>query len=189
MLIYTRIYIVSLVLSIQAIAIFTGKLPYFPIEISRTAEASPYNRILFPIGVICLPLFMYAMNEWSNAYLLALAGLIILAVIDDKTSLMGHQIGVAIMAIGSFYAIFSLDNLRTRLSLLLCAALLFCGRVAMKVIAVVLFEGLYSFSQVKDKCIEIGYNGMTRHPQFLIPVFQVCGVMQWLVFYLILTAI
>jgi steroid 5-alpha reductase family enzyme len=132
---------------------------------------------------------MYAMNEWHNAYLLALVGLVILALIDDKSSLIGHQIGVVVMAVGAFYAILSFDNLRTRLSLLLCAALLFCGRVAMKIIAVVLFEGLYSFSQVKDKCIEIGYNGVTRHPQFLIPVFQVCGVMQWLVFYLILTAI
>lgn len=40
---------------------------------------------------------MYAMNEWHNAYLLALVGLVTLAIIDDKSSLVGHQIGVAIM--------------------------------------------------------------------------------------------
>lgn len=61
----------------------------------------------------------------------------------------------------------------------------------MKVIAVVLFEGLFSLNQVKDKCIEIGYIGATasQYPQYLLPVFQVCGVMQWLVFYLIIAAI
>ncbi len=191
---YTKLAIVCIVITIQTIALRWGNIPYFPIEISRTAQASIINQWIFPIACMLLPLFMMLtqIQEWNSKYAPPLFGLIILAYFDDKTYLTMHQIGAAIMVIGACNAIFYSPDWWNRAMLLTCAVALLIVRIVMKVFIVSTVElNSYSVRAIMMKSIQIMYDGaaVCQYPQYTIPIFQLGGLLQWVVFYLILCAI
>jgi hypothetical protein len=191
-LFYTKIAILCLVLTLQYIGVNWGNAPYFPIEISRTAQSSHINLWLFPLGVSLLPCIMIIAGEWNTKYIPSLAGLAILAIFDDKSNLILHQIGVLTMVLGSGYIIAHSDSLWNRFMLLCSSIILYIVRVIMKAFIVAMIEiDLFSLQSILTKSIEIMYNGAAacKHPQYTLPIFQVGGLLQWVVFYLIICAI
>lgn len=81
-----KIHLLVLVILIQTIALLntTSALPYFPIEVSRTAECGELNQWIFPLGVLSLGLTMYLTNYLKAKYSIAWFGLLLLAWFDDK---------------------------------------------------------------------------------------------------------
>lgn len=149
------------------------------------------NLWVFPLGVSLLPLLMMSAGEWQDKYILSIVGLMILAMFDDVRYLALHQIGVTIMGIGALSSIVTASDWKNRLVLLVCAGGLYVCRIIMKVLMMWIEVGVLDFSKIFSASIQIMYRGSVAcvHPQYTLPVFRVCGLMQWLVFYLVLCAI
>jgi hypothetical protein len=191
-LFYTKILLLLFVLIIQSVALLYGAVPYFPIEISRTAEASPINLWLFPLCVIILPCLMLLCHEFHNKYIISLIGLILLALFDDKRHWLMHMIGIFIMVLGTFVIILYSGEARERCMLLCCALMLYVTRVVMKAFIVATVElNTFSLQAIFIKSMDIMYEGASycQYPQYTLPVFQIGGLLQWIVFYIILCAI
>lgn len=192
MLFYTKLLLFTLVLAIQCIALIWGVVPYFPIEISRTAQSSTINLWLFPLCVMILPCLMVFCGEFHTKYIISLSGLVLLALFDDKRHWLMHIIGVVVMIMGTFYSILYSGESRGRFVLLCCAFILYVTRIAMKAF-IVAFVEIHSFSvsAIMTKSMDIMYYGALycQYPQYTIPVFQIGGLLQWIVFYMILSAI
>jgi hypothetical protein len=189
---YTKLTILCIVTTLQTVALRWGSVPYFPIEISRTAQASIINQWVFPIASVLLPLVMVQTNEWDNKYIPSLFGLILLAYFDDKTHLVMHQIGVVIMVFCALNVIIYAPDYWNRFMLFLCALALLLTRIVLKVFIVSTVElGSYSPQAIMMKSIQIMYDGAyaCQYPQYTIPIFQLGGLLQWVTFYLILCSI
>jgi hypothetical protein len=192
------LHVVAVILATQAVAFFidptfnTSKrerlIPYFPIEISRTAASLPYAANVFKLGVaslaIHLPLFD-STDAQDSLYPIWL-GLVIVALFDDATYWGAHMLGVLIMAMGFIPLLFERDRL-----ILFCSAVLIYGiRIILKGIVVACLEFDVSVTQlpwilpsVFRKSLEIMQRGSSH--SFVTDVFRVCGVLQWVSFYLL----
>jgi hypothetical protein len=150
------------------------------------------NQWFFPVACLFLPLVMMQAQEWNTKYIPSLFGLILLAYFDDKTHLRIHQIGAVIMVLGSLNVIFDSPDWWNRAMLLICAIAVLLVRIVLKVFIVATVElNSYSPRAIMMKSIQIMYDGavVCQYPQYTIPIFQLGGLLQWVVFYLILCAI
>lgn len=191
----------------------TGSLPYFPIEISRTAASNPFSYIiLFGGAILSVVNLIQTLKPQSTLSMFGIilggAGLVCLAIFDDVNHWAMHMLGVLGLMIGSFFAIFfSPANISPQLKfiyLTLILSLMF-SRWIIKTLAVMAFEmghedidsipALIDFITndstrrfVLNKSLDIMYHGenVCRNPGLTIPMFKVAGILQWVVFYLLL---
>ena len=93
------------------------------------------------------------------------------------------------MVLGLIYSIYVSAPGRKEWTVLALAILIFMVRVGLKIIIVILLEEPNSFWDVFDKIFMIMYNGASacKSPFITIMVFRLCGILQWLVFYMFTT--
>lgn len=191
-MLYVKLHLIFLVISIQLNAILNCQLPYFPIEISRTAECSECNKWLFFIGSILLGFTMFYTGQFKIKYFTMWVGLVLLSWFDDKEYLLLHLFGVFIMFVGLYISINGSSTPKEDLKLILFAIIIYLIRIVLKVIVVFLFEiDTYSIRDIIEKIILIMYYGgsVCESPFLTIMVFRVCGVLQWIVFIMVATVL
>jgi hypothetical protein len=131
-------------------------------------------------------------GEWYPKYFTSFLGLFILALFDDKTNWFLHMSGVLVMLIGALYIVLISNDMWPRLILFASSLILYLARIITKVFIVATLESkTYSLNDIFTKSIDIMYYGATVciYPQYTIPIFRVAGILQWVVFYLILVSI
>jgi hypothetical protein len=149
-----------------------GSVPYFPIEISRTAASGRYGYFGLCLGTIVFcPYIQGRADGW-----ISWIGLLILALVDDKMSWNVHMLGVFIMLFGV-----ALSNVN--LTLLFLLGLLFFSRVVIRFIVVSAYEVNHvTIHNIIQKNKEIMYSGKCAYPITLL-VFKLSGVLQWVCFW------
>lgn len=199
-MLYTKLALLSCILATWAAAFWDGSLPYFPIEISRTATGK-LSKNVFRYGVLLCTVVLFA-ESTSRVDYLAWTGLIILSHFDDVTNLLWHQIGVAVMALGVLAKALIADNLYHSLLLFLAGATFYTLRLLIKVGVLVVLEFerplnadttvglLWNVQGFRDKLLQQAYAIMfkgesrAKHPKASIYLFSLCGILQWIVFFL-----
>lgn len=195
---WVKLHLLVIVLMVQATALFWERdepLPYFPIEISRTAATGVLNRWLFLLAILSLGVTLH-LRRLLERYRLVWIALLFLAWFDDKHHPLSHQISVGLLFLGLIHAL-SQDLLpgdeKSRLRhaekyapVIFGAAAIYVARVVMKVLVVLLFE-LETYGGplvILERVMTIMHHGsaVCLTPWVTINVFRLCGVMQWLVF-------
>jgi len=197
----TKLCLLGTILSTWYTAQQDGSLPYFPIEISRTATGTRSKKI-FCWGVTACTLAMYMESDSAVNYI-TWAGLLVLAWIDDVTSLAGHNAGVVIMSFGAFLR--SVTHPEASFLLFLAACVIYAPRRLAKVSVVASQElqrpldadtllGLvFDIDGFRTKLLKTTMNimykgpGEIKQPFTTLAVFKFCGVLQWVVFFLFST--
>lgn len=216
----TKSYIVCLIVLIQIVSVFIDStydnfepyngVPYFPIEISRTAASRPYANFIFALGTTCLIIPMYFDNMLETAsYIIMYFGLLFVAIYDDVTAWVPHMCGVVMIIMG-FVLNYIREYSNTNKSkndynfrILVIAHILFIFRVLMKVMVILKIElGLPLFryntwlsflidSLYRDNvftiAMDIMYNGKkyNTYNDTTIMVFKLAGILQWVFFWLL----
>jgi len=197
---HTKILLLWCILATWTAAFRDRSLPYFPIEISRTATGS-LSKNVFRYGVsLCTLAMLY--ESTTRVDYIAWAGLLLLAWVDDVTSLQWHQVGVAVMGFGVLLKALLSENISYNILLFITAAIIYALRLLIKVGVLVVLEFrkplnadtllgiLWNVENFRDKLLAQAYaimfKGESRaeHPKASIYLFSLCGVLQWLVFFI-----
>ncbi len=201
-----RFYFVVLASSTAWASVYidaSNGVPYWPIEISRTASGEcGYSVFLFGVTGLVL---LVSVRSLSNSYrkffcvLIPMTGAFTLACFDDVRFIELHTLGLIIMLVGTF--IFSNFYAPDYMRLLFCMGILFSIRVALKVIVVSMYElndqdvgvinMLYRFitfdtdfmDRVKSRSLDIMMSGNWRNGLWTQLVFKLGGVLQWIVLF------
>lgn len=203
---WSKRYLLVLILVVQSIALLSTdpheQIPYFPIEISRTAATTALNRWVFPLGVLLLvPVALRVDGPRTRSpmrFTVAWLGLFMLAWFDDKHYWLLHMIGVGLMILSLLSACGKWNGGSLGMELLwqnerlIGGLVLYAVRVVLKVAVVVLFEAqsLTAPALLLAKVQAIALHGAsaTQGP-FTLSVFRLCGVVQWLAFWLFASAV
>lgn len=141
-------------------------LPYFPIEISRTATG-PTSRWIFAIGLSLSVLILLFERPFSIGSLILTVGVLLLAWIDDEVSRFWHMV----------------VDWKTAWVPLLCCSGLYAARLIMKATAVVFLEKV-PLESIATESIRIMYDGQVKEP-LTLRIFEATGVMQWILLWLL----
>jgi hypothetical protein len=199
---WTKRALGCLVLTVQGVALYSGELPYFPIEVSRTAATTTLNRWLFPAGAVALVpvacLCDGATPRQLERYLPAWLGLVSLAWLDDTTYPVGHIVAVALMACGLLWAHNHnlaqklaqkplqqlLQQIRQHNKLAAYFGVLYAFHGLLKLAAVVFLEPpscWWSPWEIAQRAHSIGQgtcDSVLLHP-WTLGLFRLSGVVQW----------
>lgn len=170
------------VLSTWIAGYYDESIPYFPIELSRTASG-PVSRWVFSIGItVCSTLFLSQVWYWPKHerpfVFVAVFGLLLLAWVNDTLHLNAHIAGVIIMGISTFAFVFIKRPQHT--GLVLTVMLLWINRYVMKLMMVSYYEGGGT-----EVMTDIMFTGQVKNPDTLV-VFKITGVLQWIVFIMLI---
>lgn len=177
------VQLLIVIICTQITSIFYGGIPYFPIEISRSA-ASPYANIVFKIGV--LSLFPTLVYEKMYHLIGVWIGVLIAAFFDDVNYWTLHTFGVAMI----FFSPIPFLNLshvtfRERLLMLMVGFVIFVVKISFKFLAIWIIElnGELNVTKIFYTGLQVMYNG-SKNPGVVV-IFQMTGVLQWLSFYIV----
>jgi hypothetical protein len=164
-------------------------IPYFPIEVSRTA-AGPYASMVFRAGILSCVLVMFFFKALRLDTFALWVSLCIIALFDDVHFWLEHMLGVVLMMLVAAFAAYKSGT--NALAPLLAAMCVYAGRIVLKVLVILLFEKLPTWSNWVDfpgiilaRHQDIMYRGARActNPDAVMPVVKFCGVLQWAVFY------
>lgn len=179
-----------------------GSVPYYPIEISRTATGS-VSWYVFAYGLTaCSGVLWWEIRDkliqQHVGIIITWIGLLLLAWVDDVTSWSVHMLGAALLGVGTTMHVL-LYHQREHLVIVACALFLYAARLVLKTAVVMALElriplsawsSLATSSEMRAKLIttslSIMYDGNVVNP-LTLGVFRTTGVMQWLVFALMST--
>jgi hypothetical protein len=189
---------VTVVITQLAALLQSPSVPYFPIEISRTAAANPISYRAFVIGCVSLGVPLLVSKDYATRYLLVWFSLLIIAGFDDQDYWLTHMIGVTFLFI-TVAARLYVQGWRSQV-LFVCGVFVYLMRIVLKFIVVLGLEydnprlELFTPSNLRSTIgslttigLDIAYRGASacKHPQYVLPVFRACGVLQWVSFYLL----
>ena len=191
---WVKVHLFVLVVIVQTIALFKETtLPYFPIEISRTAATGDLNKTLFPLGILSLGITFWMTGEFKLQYLLSWIGLFILSYFDDEKYFLLHMFGVFIMIVGVILIGLYSKTRYADLIIVLCAMIIYAVRVIMKLLVVMLLEvnanDMFNFIKIKQVIDQIMFAGICQYPLQTLTVFRICGVLQWIIFVMLVSII
>jgi hypothetical protein len=185
-----KVHLLIIVILTQLAVLYTGKCPYYPIEISRTIASDPLPGSVFRAGIISMLGTMWLTNALTKQTFALWISLLVIAFFDDDKYWLLHMIGVAMMGCVCSYSIL----LRGSPAFLTMAAggLIFAFRIVMAAIAVMTFEMKKSERFVSWKQywfnVAVVYNRAMfegpRSPDSHM-MFQMKGVLQWVVFWML----
>lgn len=201
-----KIHLLLTILATQIVALFVGGVPYFPIEISRTAASSKLASGCLSIGAITLIITLVAANELTPITFMMWAGLLIVALIPDNVFMLAHMLGVVIIGVAACLHVFSARSTKDGRSLsplLVSFAMIYSLRWVLKVGVMLLHDpainrpgrewthvNLLSLSsELTERALDImlngerAFGGNTAAWNDIRPLFQVAGVLQWVAFY------
>jgi hypothetical protein len=152
-----------------------GKVPYFPIEVSRLLASgwAAWSTFVFGLAYIGIKLFIFGPWKLLPTWFCIVG----IAVFDDVSNWALHMTFVGLMA--GTIVIRSIMSPQ-RLFVILCAAFVYASRLVLKLGAMVVLEGEWTTAYG----LEIMYTGQTKSPHTLL-IFRVCGVLQWVSFWML----
>ena len=194
----TKLCLLATVVTTSISALVEGYLPYYPIEISRTA-CGKFSHPIFVIGILISGVTMVLETKFGWTYL-AWTGLAILAIFDDASYWGVHMMGVGFMVSSTFFLVLFKDP-RKNLPIFVCAMILYLTRIVMRTVVVLFIELELPFWSLDtwttlirpefifEKHMKIMYNGAQacKFPHIVLPIFRVSGILQWLPFYIMAT--
>jgi hypothetical protein len=196
-----KLHLLFTVVATQLTALFVDRaVPYFPIEVSRTAAAGPWSQRVFTAGVLSLGGTLLVTGGGANASTLAIwLSLVVIALFDDVYHWTLHMLGVAGLGATVATLLVGSRHWQHDTCVLGLAAVLYLARLAMKALAVWHFEPhdprwspdaspdalLYPLQHCFRLSQDIMYHGGGGgHAEATLLVFRLCGVLQWVVFWL-----
>lgn len=165
-------------------------VPYFPIEISRACAGPLGTRRLMEVAFMAVGmcLFMSTLPEVKVSCL----GLVVLALIPDSVSIVGHMVGVGIMFLGAVVLAWRKPPVAP---IVIGCVVVFGLRVVAKSAAVTLFElphqvpvgmlsdGWACIDWIKTRSFDIMFGrGPPPDPNTLL-VFRCTAVAQWAILF------
>lgn len=214
MWVYTKLYCVLIVGLTWFCALLVDRsVPYFPIEISRTAAGGRYSLIVFRYGIASiLPVILYEYYQTGFSQPLLMTPLplwpciLIAAWFEDYQHLVLHGAGVlAMFALVCANVLLYGDTTR-RVPVLACALMIETLRMGMKGFIVMFTEfdnsvwdvkvymyALLNVGGLRDRIVTHILNIMflgvdyCMIPQLTLPVLRVTGLLQWIAFYLMMS--
>lgn len=203
---YTHYYVFILITSTILTAVFIDThVPYFPIEISRTASGG-WAYYILSFGTIPLILTSYAdKNKIDETRILMIFSIFIIAYYDDKKYLYEHQIGVLLLMLSFLYNAIKSEHQNANLMIFLTCLIFYILRMIIKASFVLIlvfkndilnfytwynFLTTRQFIQVYEVCTDIMYNGDKSNylkdntdTIYLLNAFRLCGMIQWIIFW------
>jgi hypothetical protein len=189
-----KLHILVTILLTQAAAVYTGRAPFFHIEVSRTAASGALPLWIFRIGAASSILTLLATKSLSvqhSPHLFAWVALVMIAVFDDGNWPVMHFVGIGVLALTACYALWLRGG--TGGVFAITALLIWILRLVLKVGVVAWYEldklpmgNMRTLIRLlTSKAMHIMHGGTVacRDPASVIPVFQVCAVLQWVAFY------
>jgi len=162
-----------LVISVLILLIRTrrSRVPYFPIEISRCAEADP---VVLQVSSVMLGVIMLIFRESSFSGFLLWIAMLLISFFDDKKYWEIHMFGIAILGV---YFLLTC----TFWQVVLMSTIYF-SRLAIKAYALIVYEHCpMDLMAMKENALEIMYTGRVYNENTK-RLFKICGVLQWVCF-------
>ena len=208
----SKCHMIAVIICTWCCALFVDrKVPYFPIEISRTVAAGPLAHSVFTWGTISIivSLLYDSFSVRGNMYELVFGNPIVLwpiivsiAWFDDARHFNLHCLGVIIMLIMIALHVFFSKEAQFKVPVYVSALCLAGVGALMKggaIIYMEMKEPLYDWrvplriaSNVDGKLetavnstFDLMYKGHASEFFHMLPLFQVTGMLQWLAFYLL----
>ena len=177
-----KIHLLVTIVATQLVALFyeRSSVPYFPIEISRTAASGPLALGTFRIGIGSLILSLVWTGHVTHITLGLWVCLSTVALFDDVSN-WTHMVGVA-----GIFLHMALQALSNEPLPILGALVIYCLRFALDMVTLIVYEDCpLSPTQLAAKHKEIMYNGAPacKRPDVTLQVYRLGGVMQWIAFY------
>ncbi|MBX9636665.1 MAG: hypothetical protein K2Q45_03850 [Nitrosomonas sp.] len=184
-------------------------VPYFPIEISRTASTGRYAQHVFKWGITSIVLSLVYEHLFLDSVWFIWLGIMTAAWFTDKDHLYIHGAGVLLIVASVFYNVWYVSEahlLQRRICIFTCALALEAGRMALKGYVVwfveldggviwspyAYFNALWMHQDIARHVLKLMFTvdpiqEVAIVPSLTVPVLKVTGVMQWLAFYLMTT--
>lgn len=186
---WVKLHLLLIVLTVQLVALWQQEepVPYFPIEISRTAASGSVNRWLFPLGIVSLGVTLRS-RGLLRRYRLVWVALLCIACFDDKYHPVLNQVGVALLFVTLMRSLLlalpddeeeRLKRVRQHVLVIAAAGSIYLTRFVLKLAIVYLLE-LQPGDTVYERVMEIMHH--SEAVWATLAIFRLCGVMQWLAF-------
>ena len=166
-------------------------LPYFPIEISRIAASSRVGKFVFQVGVATLIFTLLLSSEFNGTTLFLYFALMLIAYFDDVNNWGLHMLGVGLLFLVGVYHLYNEGS--SVLRPILVATLIYFTRLLVKMVVMCDCTQYHLFlidsefrSSIFRQALQIMYHGSSD--PVIITTFKLCGVLQWLSFYVFSTA-
>lgn len=172
------------------------KLPYYPTEVSRMAASGALPHLIFTTGLIGLVGTLVLNNALNQQTGLLWLSLVVIAVFDTVAYPVIHLAGVGGLMTVAVYCTYRKG--RHAVMPLLAALLIYGFRILLKTSVVFFYEMDLStinahtlierkfyiilFEKIMN-VMHFGVAGCKLAPERVIPIFKLCGVLQWVVFY------
>lgn len=202
-----KIHLLSTVLVTQAAALYDGAVPYFPIEISRTAASSPRASNALATGFCTLILTLFYTQTLDSITFAMWLGLVILALVPDSKNWALHMFGVWIVFAAACAHVYRRREDVSLLPPLVYATAFYLFRIALRTLVILNFDpkaqaavlaltmrGERNVPKVLKVLFDRAMDVMMRGPLALDedhrtevwnrigPAFKLCGVLQWVSF-------
>lgn len=182
-----KIHLLATILVVQAIALYEQRVPYFPIEISRTAASSQTATYAMILGFGSL---LWHVPSYTAPALIIWVGLMIVALVPDTYSVGGHMAGVGLVFLGAIVNTHSNHGAGGWL-LIAFALVIYVLRIVFKGVALLLLDKPTLTASLQSGVVvalhqrirDIMFGRAVDVAPALIPYFQLSGVLQWVVFF------
>jgi hypothetical protein len=197
----------AIFVQITAVYFHSAAVPYFPIEISRTAAAGKWSHVVFNIGAFALGGTLYLNDLFFSSLTLGWAALCIVSSFDDFNHLALHTIGVFAMIFGTIISIRFSKTLSCDPKMVRLAVFVYGARLILKLLAILKFEMNRSIFETEtwfalisndsfrkrifDTTLNIMYEGerVCLDPQRTLMAFRLGGLLQWISFWLLISSL
>lgn len=191
-----KLHLLVTVVASQAVALYDGAVPYFPIEISRTAASSANANRALATGFATLLVTLLYTKTLDVVTFTMWVGLMVVALVPDTLNWTVHMLGVVIVFVAALAHVYRHRD-AALLPPVICSAVCYGIRIILKA-AVMLWADpkvraatALSFSSLFSVLFERSRDVMLRGPMatdaktwaMIGPTFKVCGVLQWVSFY------
>jgi hypothetical protein len=183
---FVKFHLTATILLTQAASLLDKNtaLPYFPIEISRSAASSVIAGNIMKIGFVTLPATMYFTSSFSFTALLLWMGLVVVAFVPDTMSLGLHMSGVALVfGAASLQMRQGTDFILVGFGLTMYVLRIIFKAMALlardSVLYILMAEmGFINAFILRNQSIMFGAAVATE----VLPFYQLSGVLQWVCF-------
>ncbi len=178
-----KIHLLVTIIATQVVALFYERtVPYFPIEISRTAASGKTSLLTFRVGILTIILSLLWTGQLTLITFLLWIGLSIVAVFDDVSYWGLHMIGVGVV-----FVIMTVHTFQHGAMMpILCALIIYGLRFVLDAGTLLYYEQCaFDITHFTTLHKDIMYRGSIacKRPDIVIPVYRIGGLLQWTAFY------
>lgn len=190
-------HLATTILVTQAVALYDGRLPYFPIEVSQTAASSSSSLGAFTTGIASLLVTLIYTESLTDVTLALWVGLMVVALVPGTLSWSVHMLGVAIVFLAAGVHVYrAMAKEPSKWIPLAWAILLFSLRVVIRSMVIwsihppspTWYSSLEMLVQRTRAVMELGPLAFepslrARLWPWIGPTLKLCGVLQWVAFF------